>query len=218
MQESNNTANSKRHWEDIYAARPDTALSWYQQTPETSLTLINNAGVTKDAAIIDVGGGSARLAGLLLENGYRDITVLDIAANALALARENIGKELALSVTWIIADITQWRPQCAYDLWHDRAVFHFLTQEADRAAYKRVLLQGLIPGGHLVIGTFGLEGPDRCSGLPVRRYSVESLTAEFGSNFKLRESLTKDHCTPAGKLQQFQFCRFIRVNGITQAD
>ena len=211
MQTVVKTPDSQRHWRELYAAKPGTTLSWYQQIPDTSLSLIKNAGVKKTARIIDIGGGTARLVDVLLEKGYRDITVLDIAENALARTKARLGKETAAKIKWINADITRWQPQREYDLWHDRAVFHFLIRDTDVEVYKRALLQGLKPGGHLVIGTFAPEGPDHCSGLPVRRYSSDSLAEKLGHEFELVQSLTEDHTTPAGILQRFLFCRFTRV-------
>ncbi len=200
----------RQHWKRIHDGKDDTDLSWYQRTPVPSLRLIERAGVGKDARIIDVGGGTSRLVDALVHRGYHDITVLDIAAPALELARQRLPQDMRAKVKWIQADITEWDPDEAYDVWHDRAVFHFLTEASDREAYKQRLREGLKPGGHLVIGTFALEGPERCSGLPVRRYSPKSLAVELGSEYELIESEREDHRTPRDVVQSFQFSRFIR--------
>jgi len=146
----------------------------------------------------------------LLAAGWRDIAVLDIAGAALAKARVRLGPQGA-GVDWIVADITAWQPRRRYDLWHDRAVFHFLASPGDRAAYKAALRSAIAPGGHVVIGSFALDGPERCSGLPVQRYSPETLSAELGPDYVLEQALQEDHHTPAGRVQHFQFSRFRRV-------
>lgn len=197
-----------QHWEDVHADVDDSRLSWYQQIPALSLEFIENTGIGRDARIIDIGGGTSRLVDVLLHRGYEDITVLDIADNALELARQRLG-EAASKVEWIHADITRWAPGAAYDVWHDRAVFHFLTEAVDREAYKQHLRQALKPGGHVIIATFAPDGPVRCSGLPVRRYSPEALAAELGSEFALVESEREDHHTPGDAVQRFQFSRFM---------
>jgi 2-polyprenyl-3-methyl-5-hydroxy-6-metoxy-1,4-benzoquinol methylase len=162
------------------------------------------------ASIIDVGGGASRLVDALLDQGFRQVTVLDISPEALACTRERLG-ELAKHVNWTAADVTRWTPPGAFDIWHDRAVFHFLVGAEERRAYKDTLATALPPGGQAIIGTFASNGPERCSGLPVARYEPEALATELGSAFRLVESTHEDHLTPRGKVQRFQFSRLVRV-------
>lgn len=208
------TSTREQHWQEVYTTKDEDEVSWFQDRPQTSLDLIAQTGLTAKASLIDIGGGASRLVDALLEAGWRDIAVLDIAGAALAKARERLGPRGAgadWSVDWIVADITRWRPQRRYDLWHDRAVFHFLTDPADRAAYKAALHAAVAPGGHVVIGSFAPDGPERCSGLPVQRYSPDSLQAELGPDLVLQQALQEEHHTPAGRLQHFQFSRFRRL-------
>ena len=197
----------KQHWEDVYRQKPEDSLSWFQPQPEISLELIHAAGLQKTDALIDVGGGASRLVDCLVAEGFTDITVLDIAEHALQKTRARLGNA-ASRVHWIAADVTAWRPDRQYRLWHDRAVFHFLTDAAERAAYRKNLEAALAPGGTAIIASFALEGPERCSGLPVRRYSPESLAAELGSGFRLSGQRSEAHHTPAGRIQQFQYSMF----------
>lgn len=200
----------KQHWDSVYATKAETEVSWFQDNPGISLGLIAQAGLAREAAVIDIGGGASRLADALLELGYSHITVLDIAAAALEKSQARLGPKAA-QIAWLVADITQWQPPQTYALWHDRAVFHFLTEAADRAAYKRALLAGTQADSHVVIASFAPDGPERCSGLPVRRYSPQSLQAELGSDFRLENSRQDEHRTPGGNIQRFQFSRFIRL-------
>lgn len=200
----------RTHWQRVYETKDEDAVSWYQERPETSLELITRDGLPQTARIIDVGGGASRLVDALLDAGYRHLTILDIAETALDRARRRLGAR-AESVEWVVADITRWAPAEPFDVWHDRAVFHFLTDPADRTAYRAVLRTAVGPGGRVVIGTFAPDGPERCSGLPVMRYAPESLTAELGDGFRFLDSLTEDHRTPSGAIQRFQFSRFERV-------
>lgn len=200
----------KQHWDSVYATKAETEVSWFQDNPGISLGLIAQAGLAREAAVIDIGGGASRLADALLELGYSHITVLDIAAAALEKSQARLGPKAA-QIAWLVADITQWQPPQTYALWHDRAVFHFLTEAADRAAYKRALLAGTQAGSHVVIASFAPDGPERCSGLPVRRYSPQSLQAELGADFRLENSRQDEHRTPGGNIQRFQFSRFIRL-------
>ena len=197
------------HWEAVHTGKGADRLSWYQAHPDVSLGLIEQSRVGKDARIIDVGGGTSRLVDLLLERGYEHLTVLDIAEKALEMTRARLARCGGSKVTWIQADITEWEPGGRYDVWHDRAVFHFLTAPSDREAYRARLASGLKADGHLIIGTFALDGPARCSGLPVVRYSPGCLSRELGNDFTLVESTTEDHYTPGGVLQRFQFSRFV---------
>lgn len=197
----------KQHWEDVYRQKAEDTVSWFQSAPEMSLAFIHESGLGKHEAFIDVGGGASRLVDHLLAEGYTDVSVLDIAEAALQKARDRLGTA-AGKAHWLATDVTQWRPTKSYRLWHDRAVFHFLTDPAERAAYRRVLKSALAPGGTAVIASFAPDGPERCSGLPVQRYSPESLAAELGPAFRLRDSRAEDHLTPAGKLQHFQYSLF----------
>lgn len=199
----------KLHWEQVYAQKQPTEVSWFQPRPEYSLRLIAASGVDKSQPIIDMGGGASRLVDNLLDEGYRDISVLDISAAALQHTRARLGGRAA-QVSWIEADATAFEPPKSYALWHDRAVFHFLTDPADRQAYRQRLARGLRSGGHLIIATFALDGPEKCSNLPVQRYSPEALSAELGSDYTLVETLSEGHITPAQKEQRFVYCRFVR--------
>lgn len=194
----------KQHWDDVYAQKAEDAVSWFQVHPDLSLELVRAAGIASGDPIIDVGGGASRLVDHLLEAGYRDLTVLDIAAAALERAGARLGPA-ALKVQWLVADVTRWQPARLYRLWHDRAVFHFLIEAADRAAYLANLRRALAPGGHAIIASFDMDGPDRCSGLPVQRYSPESLVVKLGSSFRLTDRRAESHLTPAGRVQRFQY-------------
>lgn len=197
----------KDHWERLYGTKKEDEVSWFQDEPKVSLALINQATAPRKASIIDVGGGHSRLVDHLLAAGYANVTVLDIAEAALAQARQRLGPR-AIGIDWVVADITCWQPATAFDVWHDRAVFHFLTEPEDRAAYRKVLRRAVVPGGAVIIGTFAPEGPEMCSGLPVVRYAPLDLAAELGDDFQLIETAEESHRTPAGLIQRFQFSRF----------
>lgn len=199
----------KQHWDTVYTTKAETDVSWFQDSPALSLELIGESGVPANAALLDVGGGASRLVDALLARGYGDTTVLDIAEPALAASKTRLGTQ-AQRAQWIAADITQWLPSRRYALWHDRAVFHFLTDIADRAGYKRGLLAGTAPGSQIIIASFAPDGPERCSGLPVMRYSPDSLLAELGAGFSLQDSRLEEHRTPAGNIQRFQYSRLLR--------
>ena len=203
------TADRKTHWDIVYGEKSEAQLSWHQDDPAVSLDLIGLAGVTAESSVIDIGGGTSRLAGALLEKGLRDVTVLDLSQVALDAARDRLGPA-GDSVTWIAADITQWTPDRQYDLWHDRAVFHFLVDAAERAAYLERLAQGVAIGGHAIIATFAPDGPETCSGLPVARYSPDDLAALLQDRFDLLAHRHHLHQTPWGKGQPFQFSLFRR--------
>jgi SAM-dependent methyltransferase len=199
----------KAHWEGVYQDKSPLEVSWYQQVPSLSLELIQHAGIAADAPVIDVGGGASVLVDALLTAGYRRVAVLDLSAKALAAARERLGAAAA-GVEWIEADITAFAPAHPFALWHDRAVFHFLTAAADRAAYRRVLKQTLPVGGHLIIAAFAVGGPTRCSGLEIVQYDAHRLGSELGEEFESVEQRSEVHITPAGKEQAFNYFRFIR--------
>lgn len=197
---------SKTHWETIYETKDTTQVSWFQRHPELSLQFIRTTGVAKTGQIIDVGGGASTLVDDLLDEGYQNITVLDISKAALDVARHRLGS-CADNVTWLEADITRvkLRPQF-YDLWHDRAVFHFLTSREGRANYVESVERSVKAGGHVIVATFGLEGPLRCSGLEVVRYSPDRLHDEFGEGFNLVGTTEELHQTPFGTEQKFIYC------------
>lgn len=198
--------NKKAHWENIYSTKQATQVSWYREHLENSLQIILQTGVEKNAAIIDVGGGSSTLADDLLENGFADVSVLDISGKAIEKSKERLGKN-ARKIEWIEADITNVSlPENHYDLWHDRAVFHFLTSAEDRRKYVELVMRSLKVGGHIIVASFGLEGPVKCSGLDVVRYSPETMHDEFGSEFELVKSLKETHRTPFGTTQEFTYC------------
>lgn len=194
------------HWEKVYSNKRADQVSWYRPHLETSLQLIREALPDPAGRIIDVGGGESTLVDDLLAGGYRHIDVLDLSATALAVAQQRLGP-LAGQVRWLQGDVTLHPlAPCSYDLWHDRAVFHFLTTPEDRAAYVRQVVRSVKPGGHVLIATFGPAGPERCSGLEVVRYSAQALRAELGDGFRLVRDLAEVHRTPAGVDQQFVYC------------
>lgn len=199
--------DSKQHWDEVYAQKAEDAVSWFQPRPGISLALIAAAGLKPVDPIVDVGGGASRLVDQLLAQGHQDVTVLDVAAAALEKSRARLGKAQD-RVHWVVADITRWRPERRYRLWHDRAVFHFLTAPEERLAYRRALEAGLMPGGTAIIASFALDGPERCSGLPVQRYEPETLAMELGKAFTLVSQRHEEHTTPAGRLQRFQYSLF----------
>lgn len=201
----------KEHWEKIYNEKSPLEVSWYQSEPHISLELIAKTECSKDSAIIDVGGGASVLVDRLLENGYQHLAVLDIASNAMAYAKHRIGAK-ASDVEWFEADVTTFSPPHQFDVWHDRAVFHFLTDATDRNKYLRVLKHTLRPGGHLIIAAFALEGPQKCSGLDIVQYDSDNITRELGDSFSLVEECHEVHMTPAHKEQMFTYFRFIKLD------
>jgi SAM-dependent methyltransferase len=201
---------SREHWETVYRTREGTGVSWYQQEPEWSLRMIRHSGLPPDRAVIDVGGGSSPLPGRLLDLGYRDITVLDVSSLALDRNRSQLGARGG-EITWICADIRLFGPERRYGLWHDRALFHFMTTDAERAAYVDALRRGLGPGGQAVIATFAVGGPNRCSGLEIVQYDADKLLLELGPGFELREEARESHRTPSGGTQLFGWFRFERT-------
>ena len=196
----------RQHWDGVYARKAPDQVSWYRPHLERSLAFIEQAVPDRAARIIDVGGGLSTLVDDLLAAGYRDVTVLDISATAIDRAKERLGAR-AGEVAWIVGDITTMRlPEHRYDFWHDRAVFHFLTAPGERERYVAAVRQGLRVGGHIVVATFGPEGPEKCSGLDVIRYGPDALHAEFGGSFRKIESCTERHETPWGVEQEFVYC------------
>ena len=203
------SASRQAHWENVYTTKGENEVSWFQQDPAPSFELIIQAGATHGSAIIDIGGGASRLVDHLVEQGFEDVTVLDLSGAALEAARRRLASR-ANRVHWVVADATAWEPAKAYDIWHDRAAFHFLTEEKDRAAYIARLTRGVRPGGHAIIATFALDGPEKCSGLPVARYDSASLGQALGSKFHLVHARRHEHATPWGSQQMFQFSVFRR--------
>ena len=198
--------DARKHWDNIYASKAPDRVSWYSPHLETSLTLIERTGAGLSARILDAGGGESTLVDDLLARGYRNVTILDISQTAIDATKKRLGG-LADRVHWIVADVLHagLAPNSC-DVWHDRAVFHFLTSEEERAAYVETVARAVKPGGHVIVGTFGPEGPAKCSGLGVMRYDAEALHDQFGVRFRLVESLEELHRTPVGATQQFLYC------------
>ena len=198
--------DTKRHWENVYTTKAPDAVSWYRRHLETSLALIERAADACESSIIDVGGGESTLVDDLLLRGYKNLTVLDVSQTAIEITRKRLGSA-AEQVRWLVGDIVEIELEpYAYDLWHDRAVFHFLTTPERRLAYVRQVTRAVKPGGQVIVSTFGPEGPTKCSGLEVMRYDAESLHGEFGGRFRLVESSKELHQTPLGTKQQFLYC------------
>jgi hypothetical protein len=191
------------HWDDVYVNRGTEGVSWFQSEPTLSLELIETVGTPYDVPCLDVGGGASVLVDRLVDAGFSDLTVLDVSGVALDAARRRL--DPSAPVTWLHADILEWRPSRRFGLWHDRAVFHFLTDEGDRAAYMDVLRSALSADGAIVMATFAEDGPEYCSGLPVSRYSIDELASAIGSDFSLVKSLRELHTTPSGAVQSFSW-------------
>jgi 2-polyprenyl-3-methyl-5-hydroxy-6-metoxy-1,4-benzoquinol methylase len=200
---------TQRHWSRVHSSKAPETVSWYQPSPRRSLALIQQAVLSRDARVLDVGGGTSFLVDELLDAGFRHVGVLDIAREPLEIVRRRLGK-LSTDVEWIVADVTAFRPRHQWDVWHDRAVFHFLVDDEARAGYRHALAEGLAPGGHAVVATFGPDGPPTCSGLPVERYDASGLQGALGGDLVLESSLLDEHRTPGGGAQQFLYCRFVR--------
>lgn len=200
----------KSHWENIYQTRKLTEVSWYQPKPEVSLDYIAELNLNKNARIIDVGGGDSFLVDFLLAEGYTDITVLDISEKALERAKERLGDQ-AKKVTWIVADVSHFSLNNTYDLWHDRAAFHFLTGEDQIKNYLRTLEKSVAIKGTVILGAFSKKGPEKCSGLPIKQYAVEDMKNLFSSRFNRIACENLDHTTPSGAVQNFTFCRFQKI-------
>jgi SAM-dependent methyltransferase len=204
--------SEQEHWERIYLGKGPGEVSWYRPHLDRSLRFIEEARLPPAASILDVGGGTSTLVDDLLDRGYADVTVLDLSARAIAQARERLG-DRAAGVTWLVGDITAIElPEHRFDFWHDRAVFHFLTEESARRRYVAAVRRALKPNGHVVVATFGPSGPERCSGLPVVRYSAEGIHGQFGSEFRKVGSETELHHTPWGSEQEFVYC-YCRMPG-----
>jgi SAM-dependent methyltransferase len=198
------SADRKDHWEGVYSTKRETEVSWFQHKPELSLALIREYARGEDASLVDIGGGASLLAGELLRAGWRDLAVLDISAAALEKAKAHIGAS-ASDIEWIVADIAAWNPARRWRVWHDRAVFHFLTDRASQDAYIRSLNAATEQGAIAIISGFAPDGPEKCSGLPVVRYDAKSLAARLGKGFELLEEKREDHNTPGGSVQKFYY-------------
>jgi 2-polyprenyl-3-methyl-5-hydroxy-6-metoxy-1,4-benzoquinol methylase len=204
-------SEQKVHWENVYQTKSPMQVSWYQPKPTLSLELINRTNISKDQPIIDVGGGASVLVDYLYQEGFTNLAVLDIAGEAIALSQKRLGNlatNIKTNIKWYISDVKQFQPEYQFSLWHDRAVFHFLTEPNDRQIYRQVLEQALKPNGHVIIATFALDGPVKCSGLDVIQYDAEKLVMELGDNFQLIETTSEIHITPAEKEQKFIYCHF----------
>lgn len=198
------TQDRQEHWQGAYTAKTEREVSWTQDLPEPSLSLVIEAASSPDAPIVDIGGGSSRLVDHLVHRGFTNVAVVDLSSAALDHARTRLGPS-GQFVDWITADITKWVPTQRYEVWHDRATFHFMVSEVDRSAYLACLRQGLARGGHAIIATFALDGPEKCSGLPVMRYDSARLAEAFGPEFLVIKSFCHTHYTPWGSPQPFQF-------------
>jgi SAM-dependent methyltransferase len=197
--------NLKKHWETVYKTKDPNQVSWTQDVPKTSLDFIHSFGLTKAAKIIDIGGGDSKLVDYLLDEGFENITVLDISAQALDKAKKRLGKK-AEKINWVVSDITEYKPKQTFDIWHDRATFHFLTTSEQITKYMDTARNSVT--GFLTIGTFSDNGPEKCSGLQIKQYSEEKLTAELQNGFDKLRCITEDHKTPFDTTQNFLFCSF----------
>ncbi len=204
--------DKKTHWQNVYRRKESTEVSWFQTRPALSLELIANCGADTSAAIIDIGGGASLLVDHLLVRGHTDVTVLDISAAALQKSKHRLGTAAA-KVCWIESDITHFSPDRQYAVWHDRAVFHFLTEVEDRQHYVDTLKNALAAGGHLVLAAFSLDGPEQCSGLPIVQYNTAKLLGELGPDFRLVEEVAEEHLTPAQQVQKFAYFRILYAGG-----
>jgi ubiquinone/menaquinone biosynthesis C-methylase UbiE len=202
--------NRKTHWEQVYTTKSPLEVSWYQTEPRLSLELISHTGLPPDSSIIDIGGGASLLVDSLMAKGYSQLAVLDISSSALTHAKHRLGPQ-SDAIEWIEADITHFTPAHPFDLWHDRAVFHFLTEASDRQKYITTLKRSLRPGGHLIIATFAIGGPEKCSGLPIVQYDADKITRELGADFQLVEEMAEAHITPSQLTQKFTYFRFSKA-------
>jgi 2-polyprenyl-3-methyl-5-hydroxy-6-metoxy-1,4-benzoquinol methylase len=198
----------KEHWEKVYQTKSPDEVSWYQPSPILSLQLIANTRLAFDAPIIDIGGGASTLVGELCDSGYSNVSVLDVSASALSHAKHRCADKPG-EVHWYEEDVTCFKPPHRFALWHDRAVFHFLTSRADRDSYIKVLKQSIEPGGHIIMMTFAIDGPKKCSGLDIVQYDADKLILEFGPGFELVETGFDVHLTPAGNQQKFAYFRLL---------
>jgi len=201
-------SDRKKHWETVYETKQPNEVSWTQENPKTSLDFIRATNLSKTAKIIDIGGGDSKLVDFLLEAGYENLTVLDISEKALERAKKRLGKK-AEKINWIISDITEFQPETTYDIWHDRATFHFLTTAEQVEKYVQIVEKQVI--SFLIIGTFSEKGPKKCSGLDIKQYSENELENQFSNRFKKLKCITEDHVTPFETTQNFTFCTFEKI-------
>ena len=199
--------NKREHWENVYETKTPSQVSWTQEVPKTSLEFIHSFGLTKSSKIIDIGGGESKLVDFLLDEGFEDITVLDISAKAIEKSKNRLG-EKASKINWIVSDVENFEPNTSYDIWHDRATFHFLTTPEQISKYLKIARSCV--NGYLTIGTFSENGPKSCSGLNIKQYSEDSLSTEFNNGFKKIRCVIEDHFTPFNTIQNFLFCSFRR--------
>jgi 2-polyprenyl-3-methyl-5-hydroxy-6-metoxy-1,4-benzoquinol methylase len=199
----------KSHWENVYQTKPLETVSWYQPVPETSLSLIANLNLSKDSHIIDVGGGDSLLSEYLLNQGFANLSVLDISGAALRRAQKRLG-DRANSINWIESDVLDFKTEHPLDLWHDRAAFHFITEDSDIKRYVQIAHKAIRPEGYLILGTFSVNGPTKCSGLPIRQYDLNLVRNTFGAYFELLHNEEIDHLTPGGSVQKFHFATLKR--------
>ncbi len=204
------TVTRKEHWENIYCTKQENEVSWFQQYPKTSMDFVDLFSVSKNSKIIDIGGGDSHFVDALLEAGFTNVTVLDISANAIERAKKRLGQN-AGKVKWIVSDVTEFVPQEKYDFWHDRAAFHFLVNEEQADKYVEIANRGITENGILVLGTFSVNGPKKCSGLDIKQYSEETMSAKFEKYFKRVKCITEDHQTPFNTTQNFLFCSFKKM-------
>jgi SAM-dependent methyltransferase len=194
---------SSQHWDTVYSTKEHTDVSWFQANPALSLHFITSVS-DSTASVVDIGAGESLLVNFLFDNGYSDLTVVDISEKALSALRSRLG-DAARHVTFAVVDITQWEPDHSFDVWHDRAVFHFLTDDQSRSSYIRIAGRSIREGGHLIIGTFADDGPEQCSGLPTARYSLEALASLFHEEFAIVTTQREEHTTPWGSSQNFSW-------------
>jgi ubiquinone/menaquinone biosynthesis C-methylase UbiE len=205
--------NLKNHWENVYSTRSPESVSWFQQHAKKSLDITKRLGIDKSASFVDIGGGTSTLVDDLIDLGYSNLTVVDISSTALDVAKKRLG-HLSGQVRWIEADVTELvLPELSIDVWHDRAVFHFLTNKSDRISYVGAVTGALKPGGYLIVATFAEDGPEKCSGLPAQRYSATQLHSEFGDSFELLGHESERHKTPSGVSQSFVYCYCRKISG-----
>ena len=202
--------NKKEHWDSIYSTKKINEVSWYQKVPETSLQLIRNASISKKSKIIDIGGGDSLLVDNLIEEGYSDLSVLDISSKAIEKTQNRLGDK-ASDINFIASDITKFDSNTEFDIWHDRAVFHFLTEKTQIDKYKSLVRNVITPGGHLIIGTFSENGPNKCSGIAITKYSIQELSDLFSDSFTVENSFQESHSTPFNTKQEFSFVHLKRI-------
>jgi 2-polyprenyl-3-methyl-5-hydroxy-6-metoxy-1,4-benzoquinol methylase len=210
MQNHSDNGNRKQHWEVIYKNKSNKEMSWFQENPATSLQFLTNYRVSLDAEIIDIGGGDSLFVDYTLKMGYQHITILDISEAAIERAKKRLGKD-ALKITWIVSDVTKFKPDKKYDFWHDRAVFHFLTNPDEIDSYVDLVQANISENGIFVIGTFSENGPDKCSGLPIAKYNESKMTTLFSAGFDKIKCFEENHITPSNKVQAFLFCSFKKL-------